>query len=764
MKIAKILASISAIFLMTVSIASAELLFEENFEAENWKDNWTVSSTPAMRTDYVMSGDKALLWKNSNTLINSEIEFGNHVYEVWMYDPVVTPGTNYGGSMLFGVRYNEGGFCRMGPKNGAYNGQYIWGNKSTGDDVTSNSSVSAVKRTNGWHQFVIDLTGSPKAVFYIDGVKVGERNSASAGTIKDLHITSWHNGGDYAIDDIRVWESIDEVPAYENGKITVEDSDGVSISNPEITVEFKDAMNIESFADKVKLTQKDGGTVEVEITEITEASFKVVPKTELEYEKEYILTLSRDVRTKQFNQRLKSDVTAEFTTELNPFQIFDYGFKNSEGEVVDEFTTGDLTLTASFTNKQEIDIPVTLFLMLYEVKDGKLLKCDAAFKTAVLNNNYDTVTLDCNTVTVPEDGEYVLKGFLWSELEEKKVLKKCISFSNEGTMPPEEEGDGEELDTADFDEIVITDFLDNKKAAVTITFDDADYEAAEFYDGLFEKYNLRGTAMLVADWVEEDKISDWKKLLENGNMDFGNHSMSHQLKYDEGTITETQLKEDITGGYEKIKEMFPTAEIMTFASPYTRKTTAAITEMKKNHYANRGGGSGFADPLPSESTLFDLPGYVVLNTNSADDLNSKIDSAITEHKWFIHMLHGVGDGTYNIKESVCDEHFKYIGSKSDDVWVGTFNEVVKYIYEHKNANAEYEWIKENAMSIVLTDSLDDEIFDFPVTLKVNVPADWNGAEYSQDGTETVDVVTENGEKYVYINAVPDKGSILIEKN
>ena len=68
------------------------------------------------------------------------------------------------------------------------------------------------------------------------------------------------------------------------------------------------------------------------------------------------------------------------------------------------------------------------------------------------------------------------------------------------------------------------------------------------------------------------------------------------------------------------------------------------------------------------------------------------------------------------------------------------------------------------MSIVLTDSLDDEIFDFPVTLKVNVPSDWKRAEYSQDGTETVDVVTENGKKYMYINAIPDKGSILIEKN
>ena len=38
-----------------------------------------------------------------------------------------------------------------------------------------------------------------------------------------------------------------------------------------------------------------------------------------------------------------------------------------------------------------------------------------------------------------------------------------------------------------------------------------------------------------------------------------------------------------------------------------------------------------------------------------------IDTAIANNQWFIHLMHGVGTGTYNIDKDVCAEHFAYIG-------------------------------------------------------------------------------------------------------
>lgn len=427
MKISKILATVSAVFLMTVSVASAELLFEENFESESWTDNWIVT-TSVVDENLPLSGNKSLYWNTKGSIKQNTGETaGNYVFEMWFYDTAAEGNTNPGGHLIFGAKYEEGGAAVLGFKSNSSSGYYVYGNKLDGNEAKNTN----VARTNGWHQLVVDMTAAPKAVYYIDGVKVKEASISKAGTISYVTIfNSWNDGGGYHVDDVRVWESFDEVPAYENAVVTVANEDEVSITEPEITVEFKDEMNIESFDGKVTLTEKDGEAVEVELTEVCENSFKVVPKAELKYETEYVLTLSSDVRTKRFDSRLKSDVTVEFTTELNPFQIFDYGFKNADGEVVTDYTTGDLTFTASFTNKQEIDVPVTLFCVLYEVKDGKLLRKDGAFKTAVLNNDYDTVTLDCASVTIPEEGEYVLKGFLWSELVEKRVLRDSVVIRN----------------------------------------------------------------------------------------------------------------------------------------------------------------------------------------------------------------------------------------------------------------------------------------------------------------------------------------------
>ena len=119
--------------------------------------------------------------------------------------------------------------------------------------------------------------------------------------------------------------------------------------------------------------------------------------------------------------------------------------------------------------------------------------------------------------------------------------------------------------------------------------------------------------------------------------------------------------------------------------------------------------------------------------------------------------------SYNIDKDVCATHFAYIGSKSDDVWAGSLNEVLKYIYEKQTAKTDINWIRENALSLSLTDTMDDAIFNFPLTLKVNVPAEWEMVSVSQNGeNSTVAVKVEDGKSFIYINVVPDKGDILVE--
>lgn len=68
-------------------------------------------------------------------------------------------------------------------------------------------------------------------------------------------------------------------------------------------------------------------------------------------------------------------------------------------------------------------------------------------------------------------------------------------------------------------------------------------------------------------------------------------------------------------------------------------------------------------------------------------------------------------------------------------------------------------------TISLTDNLPDDIFNYPLTLKSEVPADWNYATVTQDGkTQQVEPKLEDGKFYVYYDATPDKGDITLAKS
>lgn len=274
--------------------------------------------------------------------------------------------------------------------------------------------------------------------------------------------------------------------------------------------------------------------------------------------------------------------------------------------------------------------------------------------------------------------------------------------------------------------------------------------------------------MLISNGINEVKAASWQELIDEGNIDIGNHSKTHELKYNEGNPTAEELADDITGGYNELKQWFPNEKILTFAAPWCRKTDASTAEIKKHQYANRGGGNGFLSANPTEAELFDIPAFVVQSDKTAAELNANIDTAIKNKSWYSVLLHGYTDTVpetknNNILKDVCIEHFNYIGSKSDKVWAGSLNEVVAYIYEKQNCDITVNWIRENGMSITLTDTLDNDRFDFPLTLKVHVPDPWETVTVTQNYKNAeVSANVQDGKNYVYINVVPDKGEIILE--
>ena len=59
----------------------------------------------------------------------------------------------------------------------------------------------------------------------------------------------------------------------------------------------------------------------------------------------------------------------------------------------------------------------------------------------------------------------------------------------------------------------------------------------------------------------------------------------------------------------------------------------------------------------------------------------------------------------------------------------------------------------------------DDLFDFPLTVKVRLPDGWKSAKATQGGKKAaVRFVSHDGAPYALVEAVPDRGTVRITKS
>jgi hypothetical protein len=319
--------------------------------------------------------------------------------------------------------------------------------------------------------------------------------------------------------------------------------------------------------------------------------------------------------------------------------------------------------------------------------------------------------------------------------------------------------------------------LYNKKAIYTFTTDDGFTDAAVFFNNEFKRLDLRGSLALVANWINGAQIPGstyefWNNLVADGRFDIINHSKTH-VKF--SSITNTQIGQDslrneIIGNQTVFRTKFPTQDIITIANPAVVNTDAADVLIKQSHYAARNGTSGYNSLSPTEAEWFKLKmlaNYFGSQSRAAysTEINKYVDNIIANKQWLILLTHGIGTGANAMQDTAFTRHFEYVASKRNDLWIAPLGDATKYIRQRQNANIITVDSTATRLAISLTHQLDAAIFDFPLTLKTKVPVGWTSVTVTQ-GTETsaVNAVEENGNLYVYYNAVPNGPNISLVKN
>jgi hypothetical protein len=151
----------------------------------------------------------------------------------------------------------------------------------------------------------------------------------------------------------------------------------------------------------------------------------------------------------------------------------------------------------------------------------------------------------------------------------------------------------------------------------------------------------------------------------------------------------------------------------------------------------------------------------------ADDFNARFASTASSKGWCVFLIHGIdGDGGYSpLSSIVLRASLQYLDTHRSTLWVSTFGNAAKYIRERNAVSVIESNNSDNSITLQVTDTLDNGIYNYPVTIRRPLPAGWTSAKVTQNGQAVdVNVVEVSTTKYVMFDVVPDGGDVVISKS
>lgn len=147
-------------------------------------------------------------------------------------------------------------------------------------------------------------------------------------------------------------------------------------------------------------------------------------------------------------------------------------------------------------------------------------------------------------------------------------------------------------------------------------------------------------------------------------------------------------------------------------------------------------------------------------------MKSWIDTSLAhDNIWLVLVFHGVDDIAWQpLSHQNLHEYFQYIQSNEKNIWVATFGNVARYVRERMNANVKVNNQK-NKILVNLNHSLDQKMYDEPLTLKTYVSKNWKKVLVKQnDKKQSVSSAKDSNGTYILYQAFPNKGAIEISKS
>lgn len=350
------------------------------------------------------------------------------------------------------------------------------------------------------------------------------------------------------------------------------------------------------------------------------------------------------------------------------------------------------------------------------------------------------------------------------------------------------------LPAQNFGSMRFTNYAENRKSAFSLTFDDGLFTHTENVAPILNQYGFKGTFYVIPPFLKETLPGIWRygtwldfQLIANQGHEIGSHTMCH---YDLTSLKWGDIDEDSTLLYELyqskifIEQKIPNKKCISLNYPYTYHNSFVDSAASLFYENGRTLGQVANDSSLSGDEWFGLNAKIVefgLPRNSVeDDLNELytflewLQNSIQNHKWGMIIIHDVIpfyemdsllDSIYEPIStewltSLCD--FLWTRSSTKEVWVETVGNISGYIKEREDASAQIVYSSDKLIELNVTDDLDNEIYNYPLSAYVKIPDNWNyvRTEQNNDFDTLTTIVTDSG-RVVLVNVVPDNGVLKL---
>jgi peptidoglycan-N-acetylglucosamine deacetylase len=299
-----------------------------------------------------------------------------------------------------------------------------------------------------------------------------------------------------------------------------------------------------------------------------------------------------------------------------------------------------------------------------------------------------------------------------------------------------------------------------RSCAITYTFDDGFNNQFVKAIPMFDEFDFKLTLYIVTGW--NPNYSKLQSAVNSGH-EVGNHTATHA---NFGSLSTEKQEEEINVASNLLNSKITGQQTLTMAYPYCARGNDSL---HSSHFIAARACQGSIEPA-NPKNFINISSIVCGTEGSiktAADYNAKANQAASSKGWLVYLLHGLdNEGGYSPVESeTLRASLEYLKENDQKFWVNSFVNVAKYIKQRNCISVSEVSSTETTISVMVSDTLDNEVFDFPITISRPLPEGWEWAVATQNSENVRSKIIVNGtNKTIQFDAIPDGGTVVLTKS